>query len=174
MNRTVPIGVDLPAIQSAVSDLERLTRLLTCFFPKPDEPGAMPVPAVELSIEDPVAPATRQQLAALAKREYDDRTRREALFGSDLFGEPAWDILLDLYVAEVQNKRVSVTSACIASRAPATTALRWIKLLEDWSLLRRCIDSADGRRTWVELTEKSRCALERLMSERMAHHNHRS
>ena len=36
----------------------------------------------------------------LARQTYDDRRRRTKIFKSeDLFGEPAWDILLDLFIA---------------------------------------------------------------------------
>src|SRR3546814_17468167 len=39
--------------------------------------------------------------------------RRESL--GDLFGEPAWDILLALYAAELDGQEISVPSSCIAS-----------------------------------------------------------
>ena len=57
------------------------------------------------------------------------RRRRDRLFGSDLFGEPAWDMLLELYAAELAQRRECVSGLCCASGVPATTALRWITLL---------------------------------------------
>ena len=52
----------------------------------------------------------------LARQTYDDRRRRTKIFRSEeLFGEPAWDILLDLYIAHADGKPVSVSSACIGS-----------------------------------------------------------
>lgn len=51
------------------------------------------------------------------------RRARDDVFGKDLFADPAWDILLDLAIARAENKQVSVTSLCIASGVPATTAL---------------------------------------------------
>jgi len=61
----------------------------------------------------------------LARQTYDDRRRRNKIFQSEeLFGEPAWDILLDLFIAAKERRRVSVTSACIGSAVPSTTALR--------------------------------------------------
>ncbi|MGM3253246.1 hypothetical protein ACS22W_25800, partial [Escherichia coli] len=35
----------------------------------------------------------------LARRTYADRRRRDKLFQPGLFGEPAWDILLDLFIS---------------------------------------------------------------------------
>lgn len=48
-------------------------------------------------------------------------------FSEDLFRDPAWDMLLDLTLAHTECRRVSVTSLCIASGVPPTTALRWIR-----------------------------------------------
>lgn len=81
------------------------------------------------------------------------RQARIRFFGSDLFADPAWDMLLDLTVARVEHRRVSVTSLCIASGVPTTTALRWIKLLKRAGLVERIEDDTDRRRAFVALTE---------------------
>jgi len=91
----------------------------------------------------------------LARQTYDDRRRRSKIFGSDdLFGEPAWDILLDLFIAAKERRRVSVTSACIGSAVPSTTALRWITILERQDLLVREADPGDARRVYVKLSTR--------------------
>ena len=81
------------------------------------------------------------------------RQSRIRFFGNDLFADPAWDMLLDLAVARVEHRRVSVTSLCIASGIPTTTALRWIKLLNRAGLVERIEDDTDRRRPFVTLTE---------------------
>lgn len=81
------------------------------------------------------------------------RQARIRFFGNDLFADPAWDMLLDLTVARVEHMRVSVTSLCIASGVPTTTALRWIKLLKRAGLVERIEDDTDRRRAFVALTE---------------------
>ncbi|HMP55722.1 MAG TPA: MarR family transcriptional regulator [Novosphingobium sp.] len=89
-----------------------------------------------------------------AKRLYDERRKRDAVFNDpDLFGEPAWDILLDLMHAEHMGKRVSITSACIGSAVPSTTALRWIKILEGKGLIERFFDERDARRSFIRLSK---------------------
>ncbi len=91
----------------------------------------------------------------LARQTYDDRRRRSKIFQSDeLFGEPAWDILLDLFIAAKERRRVSVTSACIGSAVPSTTALRWITILERGGLLMREADPGDARRVYVRLSPR--------------------
>ena len=83
------------------------------------------------------------------------RRLRDQFFGPDLFADPAWDILLDLYAAHLEKQRVAVSSLCIAAAVPATTALRWIKTLTDIGLLVRAADPQDGRRVYIELAPEA-------------------
>lgn len=76
-------------------------------------------------------------------------------FGKDIFGDPAWDMLLDLAVARAEHTRVSVTSLCIASGVPPTTALRWISLMVDEGLFVRVDDESDKRRAFIALSDKA-------------------
>lgn len=102
---------------------------------------------------------TNQGLAAVASRllrEYDDR---QLLFPAGLFADPAWNILLDLYVHQAKNRMVSVTSACIASRVPPTTGLRWIGRLEECGLIDRFADPKDARKVCLRLTRTATEAL---------------
>ena len=95
------------------------------------------------------------------------RRRRNEVFGEDLFGEPAWDLLLELYAAEITQQRVSISSACIASAVPPTTALRWIEKLEKDGWIGREGDPLDRRRYWVFLKEQGIVAMRKYL-ERMA------
>lgn len=91
------------------------------------------------------------------------RRLREQYFDSGLFADAAWDILLELYAARLQGKRVAVSSLCIAAGVPATTALRWISLLEQKGHVCRSGDPADGRRIYVALTDASADRMSRLL-----------
>jgi len=88
-----------------------------------------------------------------ARRAYRDRRNRSAIFDDEgLFGEPAWDLLLDLFIAAKERKRVPVTSACIGAAVPTTTALRWLTVLEERGLVVREADTSDARRIFVRLS----------------------
>ena len=105
------------------------------------------------------ARATRSHLA-LARKTYAMRRKRAAIFGNaDLFGEPAWDIMLDLFIAHGDGKQVSVSSACIGSAAPATTGLRWLAVLADEGLILRESDPQDQRRVLVRLSDAGLAAM---------------
>lgn len=85
---------------------------------------------------------------------YNMRRQREKVFADlDLFGEPTWDILLDLFIGELKNLRMQTTSVCIGAQVPQTTGLRWIALLEKQNLVRRYRDTADSRRVYIQLTD---------------------
>ncbi len=86
---------------------------------------------------DRLVRATRPALPdpRLIRRIIRQRQLRARFFDGDLFADPAWDMLLDLTAARAEHVRVSVTSLCIASGVPPTTALRWIGQMIDGGLL---------------------------------------
>lgn len=88
------------------------------------------------------------------------RADRDAIFQAGLFSDPAWEMMLDLAVAEASQRPISVTSLCIASGAPTTTALRRIDDLEEAGLVARVPDGRDRRRIIVHLTDAGRERME--------------
>ncbi len=83
------------------------------------------------------------------------RRLREEYMPSDLFADPAWDMLLDLFAARLEHERVSVSSLCIASAVPPTTALRWIRTLTERGFVDRQADPHDGRRVFIALADRA-------------------
>ena len=92
------------------------------------------------------------------------RRLRDRFFDSELFADPAWDILLDLLAARIEGDQVAVSSLCIAAAVPPTTALRWIKTMTDAGLLERHADPMDGRRIFIRLTEKAAESMSRYFT----------
>lgn len=83
----------------------------------------------------------------------------------DIFGEPAWDILLDLYVQDFRQKKVSIKSATIGSGVPATTALRWLSALEEMALISSYTAPGDQRRRFVRLTPEGYESMTKYLNE---------
>lgn len=121
-------------------------------------------PDKALAVQPPARPAAEpgaDRNLFLAETHYAARRRRERFLGSDLLGEPAWDILLDLYIASKRSTATSTTSACLGAHVPATTALRWLQVLQDRGLIERHGDQRDHRRTLVRLSRQGIAVLDR-------------
>ena len=73
--------------------------------------------------------------------------------------------------ARLEQAHVSVSSLCIASAVPPTTALRWIRTLTDKALVERRADPHDGRRIFIALADD---AAEKLMRWFSASHRYRA
>lgn len=100
----------------------------------------------------------------VAKKIYEDRRRREEFFENcSLFGEPAWDILLDLFVNNSIGRSVSVKSASLGSAVPDTTALRWLRVLERSGLIYFAQDQSDARRKLISLTQEGERQMRRYL-----------
>jgi predicted dienelactone hydrolase len=113
------------------------------------------------------SPEQRSVLAA-ARQVQEDRRRRAALFGQGLFVEPAWDLLVELFVAGLEARPVSVSSACIGSFAPSSTALRHIAHLEQLGFVAKKPHPSDSRSKYIELTEAGAARMTQFFSGRPA------
>lgn len=96
-----------------------------------------------------------RDLAATARQLLKDADRRGNYFDIALFADPAWHILLDLFVAEIDERPQYVSAVCAAARVPASTALRWIGSLEQKGLIYRNDDQRDGRRTYIRMAPEA-------------------
>lgn len=100
------------------------------------------------------APRTREATALeTAERAFSERRQRGAHFeNNQIFGEPAWDILLDLYIHQARNELVSMKSAIVGSGASMSTAVRWLEVLDKEGLIFFEYDPSDAMRGLLRLT----------------------
>jgi len=87
------------------------------------------------------------------------RIRRENL-PAGLAVEASWEILLDLYVSELNKKCTSLTAVGGSAGVALTSALRRIHELENKGMISRASDEKDKRRAAAQLTEMGRKAVE--------------
>ncbi len=123
-------------------------------------PSASPLPR-ESALAADAPPVSAETVRSVIRA----RRLRARYFPEDLFGDPAWDMLLDLLQAEISQLRVPVSSLCIAAAVPATTALRWIKTMVEEKVFVRRADPHDGRRVFVELAPETSQAMRRYFAE---------
>ncbi len=133
----------------------------------PDKPVSFrPAPA---GLFQPFPNATSDAAAAPSAKMIREmiklRRLRDSYFAADLFADPAWDILLDLMVARLEERPVSVSSLCIAAAVPPTTALRWITAMTDSGMLVRGNDPDDARRVFIGLSSETEAALRQYLTD---------
>jgi DNA-binding response OmpR family regulator len=87
-----------------------------------------------------------------------DECRSGALVGI-LEPDACWSMLSELMRARLSRRRVSVTSLCLASKSPVTTALRRIERLLEAGLVSCTQDPKDRRRKYIELTDNGNTRL---------------
>lgn len=155
-----------PAVSARAEIVARLESLISLV--RDTEP--------ELEPADPCLPPAqshsgvaerRTAITAAAKDLYRARRRRERHFAhlSCAFGEPIWDLMLDLFVAQRERRPISISSACLAANVPATTGLRWLQHMEINSIVVRVPDPVDRRRAYVRLADPVELAMERYIDE---------
>jgi len=88
---------------------------------------------------------------------------RAKFLPSELFGDPAWNMLLDLFVQFSGAAKISGKSLVIASGAPASTALRYIGRLEEEGLIERENSMLDGRVSLFSLTKRGVVGVGRVL-----------
>lgn len=111
-----------------------------------------------------------QLLLRRAKALYKLRRARDRVFdGLNLFADPSWDILLDLFISHMERRKLSTSAACIGASVPPTTALRWLSVLETSKLIEREDDPHDSRRTFVLLTRRAIDLLTIVLGEKFPH-----
>ena len=150
-------------------------------FEHRDRPSAEPHQRIELSPTDRddalrlltlIAGRTDADTAvrdfesvAIARALLEDRRRRTRVFNPGMFGEPAWDLLLNLYVMDRTAPRLTIGQLIQLAGTAQTTSLRWLEYLEDQKLITREQHPTDARTAFVALTDKAREALASYLSQ---------
>ena len=95
------------------------------------------------------APAD-EHLPLLVRLELELVRMRRRLVGDEQ-SDPVWAMVLELCAARLEGRELSVTSLCLASGLPVTTALRRLDELERDGRIKRNPDQTDRRRVFVAL-----------------------
>ena len=98
------------------------------------------------------APLIPEHLVRWAAAWQRANVKRNARFEHRLFLDPAWSILLDLYIQQGRHRRVGVSAVAGLDDIPQTTLLRWLTLLAEKGLIERSKDQRDGRRSFIKLS----------------------
>ena len=138
-----------------IDSLQRQIEELPHLNPLPEEGGT-------------IVPNASSDFSSIAEAELKRYDIRDRHFPSDQFSEASWHIILDLFIHEQASKKVSVTSACIASRKPQTTGLRWVRYLESIGYVVREEDRDDHRKSYLRLSDQCRSKVRNYLAETQA------
>jgi DNA-binding MarR family transcriptional regulator len=145
---TAAESVTLSAEEAALAH-ELLAKLLGAA-----EPATLGDMAATTAAPATVTQTEEQQAIALARSVYQSRRRRAEHFGPALFSEPAWDMLLVLFIYGGRGDRTSVSKLAEFSQSPLTTAIRWLDYLESQRMIVRTQCEHDRRKFFVSLSDK--------------------
>ena len=144
--------IDCPRLVRAVKSAKLMRQMHQSPPPKAAGEPKMPVDAQPAPSPPPADPLQRRREAL--KELKTIRRDRNIYLPADLFSDPCWEMLLDLYDARLSGEEVTVTSLGAASGVPLTTALRRMEALQSHGLIDRVEDRDDKRRIIMKLTEQ--------------------
>lgn len=149
---SLPDGFDWDHLRSAGEAVaEPATELRrTLREPEPEPSPAEALPPAELLAE--------------ARRVSASRRIRDRVFGRDLFPNPGWNILIELFIAGEEGRNVTIKSACVAAGVPQSTALRHIAHLIEVRLATRAQHPSDARSAYLKLTDRGRAKMVSVIS----------
>lgn len=154
-------------IKLSESELRAAVRVLSALAretsPSPVRELPAVAPVTEVEFGGPTEPLDEFAVKRQATRILQLRQRRQKHFPPSIFGEPAWDILLRLYVSD--GRAFSIRQLSDDCGLPATTALRWIDYLAQQNLVSRKSHPTDLRTVVVRLTEAAEHTLDLYFSE---------
>ena len=110
-------------------------------------------------------PVKWNALIQVAQEEYRRRRSRSRVFDDAMFGEPAWDMLLALFINGRSGEKLTVSRLLRFSGSSASAALRWLNYLEKKGHIHRESKPTEARSTIVMLYECAERAIETYLSE---------
>lgn len=88
---------------------------------------------------------------------------RQATLGISYFQDPAWDILLLVYLEHLKGRALNVTAACTAGNVAPTTGLRWLQKLTEDGWVERRTQARNKKCVLVILTDRALVRMNALM-----------
>jgi DNA-binding MarR family transcriptional regulator len=124
---------------------------------RPGDSGGGPAASTEVDL-------ARAQLHKIARMLIFLRKGRADYLYRAMFGEPAYDMLLGLYVAEGDRQLMTAARLADIADVAQSSAARWIEYLVTKDLIERERHPTHKRASLLKLTDKGRDALDRMLA----------
>lgn len=126
------------------NDLAAALRRIAAALDGSAKAAPAPAPRAERPTDRVASETARRMLEAI--------DLRSQYFDGELFSDPAWSLMLDIYGQMSRGRRTSLAGAAGSARAPVNTAQRWINLLTERGFLVQKTEGRDPKRVYVELS----------------------
>ena len=73
--------------------------------------------------------------------------------GSGLFSDSCWDMCLDIYICDLKDEKITISSIAHSSGIPMTTAMRYINVMTEEGLLEKSSNPSDNRMVFISTSE---------------------
>lgn len=113
-----------------------------------------------LNAENPPVKVTEDHILSILA----GRRGREAAIGRELFSDPAWDILLELFAAHLGKRGMLVQELARSIDIPESTVVRWIRVLGERGLVTSVSERGERERASIELSVQGLAVMRRLVS----------
>lgn len=97
--------------------------------------------------------ASAPEFTSRLKQIYAAQRIRRKTFDTPLIGDPAWEILLYVFIATSESRAVTVGEACQIESASQATAQRYVNYMVDRGLLQRSPNASDKRSSILTISE---------------------
>jgi DNA-binding MarR family transcriptional regulator len=94
------------------------------------------------------------------------RRARNSAFGEDLFSDPAWDILLQLYGLRLASARICLSELSLEVGVPESVTARWVAALEKRGLVVCRTERQRPMGLRIGLSSKGAAAMKQLLEKR--------
>lgn len=128
--------------------------------------GLSPLITIVIEPSDPL-PGRRapHSLLEVAKRIHAARRLRNETFGSSLFMDPAWDLLVAAYIFEAEGRVLTTEDLHAELGIMPANAARWMRALSAETLLEYEDRASSGTPSAFRLTVEAHAKFERYLSE---------
>ncbi|MEO0441832.1 MAG: helix-turn-helix domain-containing protein [Pseudomonadota bacterium] len=117
----------------------------------PDKTSPAPNTISDLDSADPIKDLAKVVLS---------QNRKRGLFLPQLeWGEPSWYVMLDLFVAEIEQLDTSHAAIAHRNNIPPSSARRYIALMVDRGLLEQASSDTPGQEQGMRLTRSAKHGL---------------
>jgi len=107
-------------------------------------------------------------LSQFARQILAGRKQREHFFDPALFSNPAWDLVLHLYVATAEDGGMSVSDYCASSSTHKGVVLRWLDYFQQEEMVVEAIDPERTDQVLIRLSDTTHMAVSAYLASLIA------